>query len=1535
MLNQFARFFARHGHMPGRASQLTAILIGWIVAFTAQAEPIQTFELVERLGVSHPDQVVYFDLNSTVDASDCSLVNEKGQAVAFQITPSNKIAIRTDLPAGSRRHWELHGGAGNQEIAPQVVVTETKDYWQLTNDRTGVRIAKPTARESLLTRSPICGVRLEDGSWTATEPAYLSRPADAMQTICIMRGPLVAQVQVRYQLWRSELYTPKDKTTVPAGDGEYVCTITLEAGQPVIRFLEKSDVDVNWSFDVNEHLNATRGQYRGHHATSLEAGRSTDGVVYGEKNADGKRTGWGSTDATVELDFTSGVVNRLYQGRYPAMPHWNPWMVDTGFYWQFYNADGHNDNLVGMFHGRRSQLGRTGMSGVSLDTQPIGVADLDTAMDTRGQLHAVYQFGDVLRYQLFDASLKPAVAADLGKNLAHPSLSLDQEDKPHILAFDRAARTFVLINDGDVEQLSAAKLDGVEPLWQQGTFAIAGPRQFLLIFGEKQGEQGLFVLVRGRRGGAFKQIARLDMPPENLYLRRPGFTAHAYLPTVAVTPAHDLVIAYIRANGVPMVSLIPAQVNELSHSRQFAGGGSSGVALEPSGSYVAAACGNKIYFGTPADGARPINVDARMERNHRDPNRRNIAVNPPGERAILAHSYLPFTPYPTHKHVVSSLFVKDGEQWRPFDVANKLKLSWARTHYHKPTNRFLLIGRNQSGKLALYAANSTLDDTTLLHQLDGSKKNAASVYVRFQRAMPTGYSGKNILFEWYLFVGKKTRDVAHPDEVQAIGRQFNLHSGINVVDLQKVSGDFPDPPQGYGNLYASAEISKSIARKLQAEAAEGKTAYYRQIRAACGQGLYPLVELWRDPSPQNATAIYKQIDEYVDEYMNNLLHGGGVYRHTSVHFMAALQFSGYLPLIDQLLASDHITDEQRLRLKTSLSLMTFLLWNEDIVPMSFDKDVHYGLANMISMWLNARYSYTMMMSSDPQWEPQARYVNDLAAEQLNNSVFENGASNASVHYTVASVTPVLNLMQQLQMAGMTDHFAEHPRAKVFANFYMQMVAPRDSRYGGLRKLVCIGDGSTEHSVMHGQLGTAFARSNPQLSKQLMWMWQQMGSTHNNFFGSTVLRIDSDLPTEPAMLRSAHYEGSMSVLRYAYNQPHESAIWFVNGDGYFDHRHDDAGSMIIYALGSPMTLDWGPIYYPRVAGGFFHSGVIPQSKLVEPWDQDSTTLDNPPDPGARATWLQQGETQFIGGFEHSSSSVSSFKHNSNKSDLTWQRMVRLIHPNQMRPIIFINDEFGGNDLADDQMVATFNLMAEGAVQTPQGSIEPTVRRYFWRDKSKHALPSSTKAMPLPKGLHRFDFTGQREIDFDLYVDAASPQEFTLGNWGHDWTPSPDQNHYRKANDGKSFEENQHILRLRGRDGFQVLMLPRSKTDDAPRHSITKADAGWLIESDDSKLALSKGGYSYVGSNLQVISTFTDQSFASIGVHISGGPVEVTLQKDSGTITVTPGGEERSIQLPRGWQLADKKSRSVKFDRKQKTYQITPNVEEPLVLSIQKQ
>jgi len=288
----------------------------------------------------------------------------------------------------------------------------------------------------------------------------------------------------------------------------------------------------------------------------------------------------------------------------------------------------------------------------------------------------------------------------------------------------------------------------------------------------------------------------------------------------------------------------------------------------------------------------------------------------------------------------------------------------------------------------------------------------------------------------------------------------------------------------------------------------------------------------------------------------------------------------------------------------------------------------------------------------------------------------------SLHWSVISAYVEYFIADQ--DAGKVNPFEIEPRLSKFAEFYMNFLTPPEPRFEGKRKYISVGDSSAESSEMYGQLATGFRDSDPELSARLMGAWIASGRKHSGFFGTTLLMIDDEAPAKDPMLGNGTFPGWYSVLRNDWGTENETALWMVNGDFYRDHRHNDHGSMVIYALGAPISVDWGSIYYPHVPGGFMHSIVLPEENMDHSWDKDS-----PPLNAGHNVWSNSRQEGFLS-FNTCAHAAGSFQ---SGSRLSWRRILTSIHPNPSYPIIVIQDDFDGEDAAISK-ISTLNLMAEG-------------------------------------------------------------------------------------------------------------------------------------------------------------------------------------------------------------------------------------------------
>ena len=1137
----------------------------------------QTFELVEQFGVAHPDQIVFFDLNRKVDAQRVTLVDGAGQPVPFQVMSDNRLAVRTDLPAGMTKTWRLM--AGETPAAAGVQTVEKPEYYEIINELIGIRVPKAVANLTN-TPAPIQGLRFQDGTWTAVGPNHMGRPAKSMSVEFIERGPLVTRMQIVYRYDTAPLHSYIDKTVhpnfpdLPAGEGPYRTTIEIQAGQPSLTFEEECATDIAYKINITNGLTPDKAQYRGHHASAPDKGMNPDGTVYNSI----------TRDALVNLNYDS-PKERFSKTTYPFLSKWDPWAVDTGWYWQLYDSRTNgSENLFGIFAGPASRLINPGLSGVSFDTDRV-------------------------------------------------------ESQPRV-----------------------------------------------------------------------------------------------------------------------------------------------------------------------------------------------------------------------------------------------------------------------------------------------------SLKVGFQRLMPTQQYSTHMRFGWGIFLGKKSVDVKPTEQVQGINRQLNLHSGVNLNTIDQLPLTFPDPQEGYGTLYAPVTAWQGVAQALREEKLKGGRTFYGQQYGA-NPYLGTLLEYWANPTADSAKKAADDVNNFAKAYLNTLINGEGIYQQATHYWMGGARMSGYLIWMDQLLASDQLAEEEKLKLKRSAALFATALWDNDISPMQEDCGMNWGPANMSSMLRGTRYTFGLYLANHPNFRDKVAAIRKEALGLLYSYTGESGACCSCAHYTSASMVPILNLLQQMQMRGITDAFATEKRLTNYAEWEMQLATPPEVRFGGSRKIISVGDGCTEMSVRLGQIGTGFAKANPELSARLMGLWQAMGKPQDNFYGASLLKIDASLPAVSPKLGDAQFDGWMAVLRAGWETPDESAVFFINGDVLSDHRHNDQGEVILYALGAPLSLDFGSYTTPRASGGLMHSIALPEAWLGRAWDADHVPLDIPDRPG-RCSWWQT-QAQPLVSFRESASVGAQFTPLGSPADLHWQRTVRFLHSDPAHPVIVIDDAFTGKELAGKPVISTLNLMAQGAVATPAGHVAPVERIYpAVQILVPDQLPSAGRPFELPAGLNQFGFTGQWLIDWDLYTDAATPMQAYIGNWGHKNHPTGELNQFAKAQ-GKPFEERQHILRLRGQDKIRTIILPYRKGERPDHLAVTKQGAGTVIHSGTMTVNLTEHGFVCENGASKNLTSFDTEPVEAFGVKLSGGPAEVRLTTTNGTLVIVGGGAPRTIELLEGWSLrASDHPGEMTIHQSGRSYQVDVTRKKPVELMLER-
>jgi hypothetical protein len=733
---------------------------------------------------------------------------------------------------------------------------------------------------------------------------------------------------------------------------------------------------------------------------------------------------------------------------------------------------------------------------------------------------------------------------------------------------------------------------------------------------------------------------------------------------------------------------------------------------------------------------------------------------------------------------------------------------------------------------------------------------------------------------WGLFMGRKGEDVIDALQVQNINRQMNVHGGINLNKVMRWQVQGWDAAST-GGLYLTAEASRALRERVRTD-----EAYYRELYSA-EPTARNLLDMWRDRTGVTAQRIAAETAAAAHRVLDALINGVGIHSVYYGYWQGGLEMSRRAPLIDELLRSGMLSGAESERMKRVAVLFGQLLWDDDFVPLFEGSGLPLGTQNMPEQQNQYRNQYALWMRQHPLMGTMAAGAESRLRDSIREQINEWGAQKGSPHYVGATMGPLLSMVQQLKVNGGTDLFRAEDRLRRFGEFYMQLLTPGEVRFGGSRKLVSIGDGSTESSELFGQTGTGLADVDTELSGRLMGAWRESGRMHSGFHATTVLKIDERLGSQSPQLGSAAFPGWFSVLRNGWGTTNETAVWMVNGNHYSDHRHQDMGTAVIYALKAPLSVDWGSLYSPQAGGAYMHNLVLPEGAIGRPWADDNAPLNT-----GTMVW-RSGAVESLEVLKASSRMVGRMETGAGG---VWLREIRNIHANEALPVIVIRDRFAGEDIAGPK-VMTLNMMSEAEVQTPRGALVPPLR--LWEGQ-RQELPSVSEVLELEPGLHRFGFRGQWGVDWDLYTASGENQQAVVGNWAHGWHPGREQAEFAKAN-GRTFRERQNIFRLRGAEGFTVLLLPFRRGEEPAGLKAVREDGRIRISAEGREWTVDEAGHSYRADGIVAVTAYGESTFENLGVRISGGTAEVVVRGNRAVLTVHGPPGTRRIRLPEeGWR-----------------------------------
>ncbi len=340
--------------------------------------------------------------------------------------------------------------------------------------------------------------------------------------------------------------------------------------------------------------------------------------------------------------------------------------------------------------------------------------------------------------------------------------------------------------------------------------------------------------------------------------------------------------------------------------------------------------------------------------------------------------------------------------------------------------------------------------------------------------------------------------------------------------------------------------------------------------------------------------LLKQLRGWVEQTLDGANYGESL---CAIPFTRPLRTAAMA--FDVLAASPSMTAAERDYCLRAFAFLAYCLYDEDRWPAR-NQGFHRGNVNFQSDDYTCRAAVVALLKGHPRQKEWMDYVEREMRLEFEKCVSPGGAWCEAPNYQGYTMHFLMIAMRLMQLNGFAD-LSEEPRFRETMDYFFRMQTPFDVR-AGCHMLPTVGDTT---SAYHSQsLQNVFAWSaallrdkDPAFAGRMMHAWRRGGSVlfgaHGLGFGQgwlqPLLLIDPDIPEiAPAKpLESERLNGYGAVLRNNYGTDRESYFLFKMGpiDQHFD---SDEGSFHWYALGRPISLDFGCMYKPSIEQPWLHS-----------------------------------------------------------------------------------------------------------------------------------------------------------------------------------------------------------------------------------------------------------------------------------------------------------------------------------------------------------
>jgi hypothetical protein len=797
----------------------------------------------------------------------------------------------------------------------------------------------------------------------------------------------------------------------------------------------------------------------------------------------------------------------------------------------------------------------------------------------------------------------------------------------------------------------------------------------------------------------------------------------------------------------------------------------------------------------------------------------------------------------------------------------------------------VILGFFQGKPSRLIGAHHVGPSLRLLPQdPDNNEKKTAELFIKIDRRAPDNIWHPRKRYQWAVYISTK-KNLKEPRNTQPIGLALNKVAGIGENIKSYVTKPARLMPSFYtGGIYMESE---KIARLQQSIRNSDKV--YRRI-CELEPGYKAVWDSWY--SIDSAKSLLRQLKELKTTLEDQYRSGEGIYQSRYRYWKGVLNYKYYAICASALFSNKAfpLSLADKKELEQLVVLMARILWDDNNVPLFDSAGVNFGPANMPFQYRNTgRFFFALMLANDPEFSARARKVPAAIKKDIDDAIHTNGASFGSPHYTQATIDPILFSALQLKQSGLGDLFKTEPKITAFAKFYLSMLTPASCRFEGKRKIISFGDGAEESVSTFGLLATGLGNVNKTLSEELAAAYFN-GPPRFSYAGPMPLAVDVLNNVEKKLsVANSNFSGYLSHFRSAENQKFENAFWILNGDRYSDHRHDDAGQVAIYALGAPLSLSSSSFYYPAATDSRIKSVVVPEKIFPEWTGQEqpinSRSLTN-------RTWPVSGLIEFA-----NLGPVVLSKVLMRSEDKSWFRTVVHFSLHDDMPGFIFYDSVAGYDTN----IWSIPMMSQGHIKSPAGLILPEKRMH---NTELQQLPKPTDQKNIPAGWNEFQFTGQEwkshfsnGINWQLFIYSSQPTGLTVSHWGTTWQNSTEKDEFKKTN-GRSYTEEQQILRLKFQNSLMAVLLPYIKSAQPYQNLSNGKNAGFLkFRQKEDEITIGPD-FLYVRSNGEeaIFLLGTKGNWEKDGIHLKGGVMSLQVNDSLAVVRVHGASGKRSFSLP---------------------------------------